>query len=152
MAVQYDFHASVGYWMTLATQTLHRSLNERLAPLGLTYRQMQLIGWLVHDRELTQAELARRMLVEPPTLVRILDRMQEVGWIARTECQQDHRRKLIRLTAEAEAVWEQITVVLQAVRTEAVKGLSTEEIDQLKRLLSKVSENLNSPELVREIS
>lgn len=152
MTVQYDFHASVGYWMTLATQTLHRALNERLAPLGLTYRQMQLIGWLVHDRELTQAELARRMLVEPPTLVRILLRMEELGWIARTECHQDHRRKLIRLTPAAEVVWDQITQVLLAVRTEAVRGLSPAEIDQLNRLLQRVSENLNSPALVREIS
>src|SRR5437773_2558203 len=72
----YDFEESVGYWLTVVTQAYHRALNEQLAPYGVTYRQSHVLGWLMVEGELTQGELARRMMIDPPTLVRILDRME----------------------------------------------------------------------------
>ncbi|HUQ70023.1 MAG TPA: MarR family transcriptional regulator, partial [Planctomycetaceae bacterium] len=79
----YDFEESLGYWLTITTQAWHRTMIDRLAPDGITYRQMHVIGWLKFDGELSQAELARKMMIEPPTLVRILDRMEEAGLLQR---------------------------------------------------------------------
>ncbi len=57
----YDFEESIGYWLTVVSQAYHRALNERLAPHGITYRQSHVIGWLMLEGELTQAELARKL-------------------------------------------------------------------------------------------
>lgn len=147
--LQYDFESSIGYWLTLANQALHRALNDELAPTGITYRQSQVIGWLALEGELTLSELAARMLIEPPTLVGIVDRMERSGWIVRAGCDEDRRRKLIRLTPEAEPVWEQMVDCCLRVRARATAGLSEEQAAQLRDLLRQVHENLAAPDVVR---
>ncbi|MEZ6073592.1 MAG: hypothetical protein R3C10_25775 [Pirellulales bacterium] len=45
---------------------------EELTPHGITFRQMQVMAWLMLEGELSQNELASRMIIEPPTLVGVL--------------------------------------------------------------------------------
>jgi len=142
--LSYDFEESLGYWITLATQAFHRALGEEVAPHGITYRQSLVLGWLAFEGELSQAELATKMMVEPPTLVGILDRMERDGWITRNSCPADRRKKLIRPTEAAEPVWEKIAESARLVRARAAEGLSDQELKTLKHLLIRVKENLES--------
>jgi len=140
----YDFDESVGYWLTLATQAFHRAVSDEVAPHGITYRQSMVLAWLALEGELSQAELATKMMVEPPTLVGILDRMERDGWITRNGCPSDRRKKLIRATRAAEPVWEKIAEGGRRVRARATEGLSEEELETLKQLLGRVNRNLES--------
>ncbi len=45
----YDFEQSIGYWLTQTTQAFHRVYNEQIAPHGITFRQSQVVGWLMKD-------------------------------------------------------------------------------------------------------
>jgi MarR family transcriptional regulator for hemolysin len=142
----YDFDESVGYWLTMATQAFHRAVSEEVAPHGITYRQSLVLAWLALEGDLSQAELATKMMVEPPTLVGILDRMERDGWITRNSCPSDRRKKLIRATRAAEPVWEKIAEGGRRVRARATEGLSEEELETLKQLLGRVNRNLESSE------
>lgn len=142
--VPYDFEASPGYWLTIATQALHRALNDELAPTGITYRQTQVIAWLVFEGDMAVSDLAGRMMIEPPTLVGILERMERNGWIVRVGCENDRRRKWIRLTEAAEPVWEQIVECLYRVRARATAGMSSEQIEQLVETLRQMHQNLGN--------
>lgn len=144
MKVQYDFEGSIGYWLTVATQALHRQFNDELAPHGITFRQSQVLGWLALQGEISQAELASRMMIEPPTLAGILDRMERAAWITREASSGDRRRKLIRMRPGAEPVWNKIAECALRVRARATEGLSPEEIETFKRLLRTVKSNLES--------
>lgn len=149
MHTDYDFHESIGYWMTLSTQALHRTVSQQLAPHGITFRQAQVIGWLVLTGELSQGELVQRMMIEPPTLVRLLDRMEGAGLIRRDGDPHDRRRRIVRLTDEAGPMWEQIAVTLRNVRKQAGRGLSPDELEQLNTLLRKVLANLDDERPIR---
>jgi MarR family transcriptional regulator, transcriptional regulator for hemolysin len=142
MALNYDFEASIGYWLTLTTQAYHRAVSDELAPHGITYRQSMVLGWLALEGELSQAELAAKMMVEPPTLVGILDRMERDGWIARHNCPLDRRKKLIRANPAAEPVWEKIVECATRIRAQATAGLSDRQLATLKSLLCRVQQNL----------
>lgn len=148
--LQYDFEESIGYWITMASHALQRALNEELAPHGLTYRQSHVLGWLALEGELSQTELARRMMIEPPTLVRILDRMERDGWIQRADCPTDRRKKLIRPRPQAIPVWKRIVACAKRVRARAGRGLTRDELRTLKRLLTRVQQNLGVERLVHE--
>jgi MarR family transcriptional regulator for hemolysin len=95
------------------------------------------------EGELSQAELANKMMVEPPTLVGILDRMERDGWITRNSCPSDRRKKLIRATTAAEPVWEKIAEGGRRVRASATEGLTEQELETLKQLLRRVNRNLD---------
>ena len=59
--LEYDFENSVGYWLVRTAQACERAVSEELAPEGITYRQFQVLGWLVLEGDLAQNELAERM-------------------------------------------------------------------------------------------
>lgn len=140
--MQYDFEASVGYWVTISSLAFRRALNEELAPHGLTYRQSQVLGWLALVGELSQTDLAARMEIEAPTLTGLIDRMEAAGWVTRCCCDHDRRKKMIKATAMAEPVWERIAACARKVRQEAVAGLTQEQVDQLLATLKIVHGNL----------
>ncbi len=140
----YDFNESLGVWLTVTTQAYHRRMDERLTPHEITFRQAQVIGWLVLSGEMAQSDLAGKMLVEPSTVVRLLDRMEEAGFVQRVTVPADRRRHVVRLTDAAVPIWNKITVVARELRQEAAGDLTEEEQATLKKLLQKVSANLGA--------
>lgn len=144
--LHYDFQDSLGFWLCISANAMQQTVNEELSRHGITFRQFQVLAWLVHDGvELTQAELAAKMMIEPPTLVGLLDRMEQQGWIARTNCPGDRRKKIVRPAQAAEEVWEKMVDALMRGRAKAVSRLSDEQVEQLKDLLRTVHESLTSP-------
>ena len=79
--LQYDFDQSVGYWLTMATQSIRRVLSQRLVEQEVTLRQWEVLVWLARDPELSQSQLAECMGIEPPTLAGVVNRMERDGWI-----------------------------------------------------------------------
>ena len=143
--LQYDFKKSVGYWSNVTSQAFQRALNEEVRPLGITWRQCQVLAWLALEGRLSQAELAERMGIEPPTLVGILDRMERDGWIQRESCPGDRRKKIVVATAEAEPIWDEIATCARRVRQRATRGLTPEQVESLVAMLDLVQQNLNAP-------
>lgn len=140
--LEYDFDRSVGCWVVQTAHAFERSLNERLAPHGVTYRQWQVLGCLAMESELSQVELAERMRIEPPTLVGILDRMERDGWIERRQSLVDRRKKIVTATDRARPAWKKIVAFAHDVRREATAGLSEHDVNELDRILCQVRENL----------
>ncbi|MFI4874748.1 MAG: MarR family winged helix-turn-helix transcriptional regulator [Blastopirellula sp. JB062] len=143
--LNYDFQSSIGYWIGLTAHTMHQTLDERLAPFDITFRQFQVLAWLIHDHELTQADLAKRLMIEPPTLAGILCRMEAMGWITRKTAASDRRRKLITVSPGAAPVWRQVVECLLQARREATAGMTPEEVAQLQALLKRVLHNFSAP-------
>jgi len=148
--LEYDFENSVGYWICQASHAFQRAFNEELAPQGVTYRQAQVLGCLALEGRLSQTDLAERMRIEPPTLVGILDRMEEGGWIHREGDKHDRRKKLVQPTMAAKPVWTKIVAAAKRVRGRATRGISATQLTQLKKLLAMVQNNLNSAATQRE--
>ena len=104
--IKYDFEESIGFWLAVTHQTYIRSLEAALAPHGVTYRQAQVLGYLALEGPIAQAELAARMLIEPPSLVGVIDRMVAANLIERRPCPDDRRKKLIHPLAPANRIWK----------------------------------------------
>lgn len=140
--LRYDFPQSVGAWVVPAARALVHAMNEELAPHGVTHAQWSVLVLLARDPEVSQAELAERMGVEPPTLCRILDRMERDGWIARRPSETDRRRNRIRLEARVEPVWRQMVECARRVRARATRGLDEDALRRLRDALRTVRANL----------
>lgn len=141
---EYDFENSIGYWICGASRMIHRAMNQELAPRGITYRQAQILSTLVREGAVTQVALAEWMGIEPPTVVRILDRMERDGWISRVANPNDRREKLVRIESKASRAWEQVVAVFLKLRAVAERGLSKQELQALRGLLEKIEGNFAS--------
>ena len=77
-------------------------LDERLKPLGLSqarWRTLLHLSRAAHP--VTQAELAERLGVEEPTLVNLLHRLEQAGWVKRVNSAEDRRCKTVKLQPRA---------------------------------------------------
>lgn len=141
--LEYDFKESIGYSVAMAYRALRMALDAKLVRYGITFRQWQVLAGLALEGEISQVKLAELIGVEGPTLVRILDRMEHKGWIKRNVSSRDRRQKLITPTKKVEGVWRKMTECAHGVRNNAVKGISTKDVANLRRLLEKIRENLD---------
>ncbi len=141
--LKYDFKESIGYSVAMAYMALRKALDAKLVRYGITFSQWQVLAGLALEGEISQVKLAELIGVEGPTLVRILDRMEQKGWIKRKISSRDRRQKLISPTKKIEGVWKKMTECAHGVRNNAVKGISSKDVVKLRRLLEKIRENLD---------
>jgi len=140
--LNYNFQQNAGHWIGITAHHHRRAIIAELAPQGITFRHNQVLGWLAFEGTLTQAELAERMLLEPSSLVHILDQMEQDGLIERQPCPTDRRKKVIRPTRKARNVWRKIVAALERVRLRATRGMTPEQLKTLRQLLETIQHNL----------
>src|SRR5262245_40568953 len=93
-------------------------------------------------RELRLTDLAGRLLVRPPSVTGIIDRLERAGLVARGEVRSDLRSKRVSLTGAGRNVVKQV-LRGHANRIDALMaGLTAEEQDELRRLLGKLTDHL----------
>lgn len=141
--LDFDFRARVCYWVHMAAHSFERTVNSELLSEGITYRQCQVLGWLAIEGDMSQVELADRMNIEPPTVVRVLDCMERDGLIARESCPTDRRKKVVRPLPRAIPVWEKIKACGDRVEANALRGMAPEQVVALRDLLEIVQQNLS---------
>jgi MarR family transcriptional regulator for hemolysin len=116
-------------------------LNERLRPLGLSQaRWMVLLHLSKRGDGVVQKELAEWLGIEGPTLVRILDRMTEDGWIERRESTTDRRAKTVHLTEQSFAIIKQINKVAAQLRGEFLADIEPADIEACMRVLQHIKQ------------
>lgn len=116
-------------------------LNERLRPLGLSQaRWMVLLQLSKRGDGVVQKALAEWLGIEGPTLVRILDRMTEDGWIERRESATDRRAKTVHLTAQSCAIIKQINKVAAQLRGELLADIDPADIEACMRVLQQIKQ------------
>jgi MarR family transcriptional regulator for hemolysin len=140
--LQYDHRQSLPYWIISTAHALEVEFNEVLAPLGITFRQAEVLALLALEGTLSQVEVARRMGVEAPTLAGIVARMEAAGWIVRESCPSDRRKKLLRATERVEPIWAQTVERAQQVRARLALGFTPEQIQGLIAALEMLYNNL----------
>jgi DNA-binding MarR family transcriptional regulator len=111
--------------------------------LDLTRAQCSALAYLSHYGEVNQARLADLLQVAPISAGRLLDRMEEGGWIERLPNPEDRRERQVRMTAKAEKALDAARRVGDEVTAKALSGFSEKEQAQLMALLKRVRVNLS---------
>jgi DNA-binding MarR family transcriptional regulator len=112
------------------------------ASVDLTRAQARIIAYLAHYGDMNQVSLAQRLEVAPISAGRLLERLEEKGWVARTANPNDRRELQVSLTPKAEAVLTAARRVGDEVQAEALAGFTPEEAEQFSQMLQRVRANL----------
>lgn len=92
----------------------------------------------------TGRELARRLRVTPGTLVPLFDRLEEQGYVRRVPDKDDRRLTWIELTPKAERLFQRLWSMGAVRIAGAVARLLPAERAELRRLLGRVAEHLET--------
>ena len=132
----------IGYTMTDVARLLRTVFERRVRDLGLTRAQWLVIA-RIHTRPgLSQSEVADLLEIEKASAGRLIDRMENKGWIERRADPQDRRVNRLHLTVEAEQLHGLIWPLAEATVDDALDDLSTSERRTLSRLMQRVKARL----------
>lgn len=118
-------------------------LDERLKHTGLNQARWMVLIHLSHGG-VSQRELAERISVEGPSLVRVLDRLEHQGLVERRACGNDRRIKQLYLTTAAQPALTEITRISDKLRHELLAEFSEAEVAIAWRLLKGIGDKLES--------
>jgi DNA-binding MarR family transcriptional regulator len=95
------------------------------------------------QRALRLTDLSERLLIRPPSVTGVVERLEQTRLVARDESATDQRVKQITLTARGRQLVERVLPV-HAARIEAVMAaLTSVEQGQLQRLLHRLQDHLD---------
>ncbi len=152
-ASQFSFSVDncLGFIANRLVKAFLKLLDYKLEDFNLTGAQFCVLTKLFEEEGLTQTQLAQRLYIESPTLVRTLDRLEEADLIERRRVPSDRRAFHIFLTPKGRQLQDVLMQKGSEVHDIAVKGLSEAEIEQLKDLLYQLWQNLeNGAKLARK--
>jgi MarR family transcriptional regulator for hemolysin len=139
-----SFDRNIGWLVHDVARLLRKRFEQkaRASSLGLTRAQAAVIAHLARQEGSNQASLAQVLEIEPITLVRLLDRLEELGLVERRQDPNDRRARLLRLTPQAHAMLVRIRTLGSDVREDACAGVSAERRDAMVDTLIAMKANL----------
>jgi DNA-binding MarR family transcriptional regulator len=146
--------ASLPHIVTAVKSRMRQVAWRRLAPLGLSPQQYQLIMAVAEQDGRCHGDLATCTWMDKPTASRILRTLQDRG-LVRAEADPTHRRRILfHLEPEAEALVQELQGFRQFMREGMEQGLASTERSQLRALLGSVMDNLDrmETELIAAVS
>ena len=121
---------------------LRRAFDRRASGLGVTRAQWRVLVKVSRKPGLRQVEIADMLDIEPITLCRIIDRLEESGLIVRRRDPADRRAWLLDLTPKAEPLIAKLRAIANELVGKAFAGLDDEEVTRLRAMLAKIRENV----------
>lgn len=129
---------SLGYLLNRAARVFAARLSNELRAFDVGIGQWAVLLHLWAADGMTQAQLARRVAIEQPTMVRTIDRMERDSLVTRGPDPTDRRATRIALTDRGWRLRDDLVPLAARVNAAATASLTDEEVAALRRLLSKV--------------
>lgn len=134
---------NLGSMVADVTRLIRRSFDERARGIGVTRPQWRVLSVLLRNEGINQGGLADLLEVEPITLCRMVDRLQEADLAERRPDPADRRAWRLYLTGKAHALLEQLRPLADNLFDDACEGLSSAEQKQMMASLDRVRQNLS---------
>jgi DNA-binding MarR family transcriptional regulator len=124
-----------------AHRTLAASL---LSQVGLHPGQEALLMELWEEDGRTQANLAEALGVEPPTVTKMLQRMENADLVDRRPDKTDRRAIRVHLTPKGRRLKTKVDKLWTELEARTIEGLSDRQQSSLRSLLGALENNLTS--------
>lgn len=129
---------SLGYLVNRLARLMAKQLADELRPAGIGIGQWAVLIFLWERDGMSQAELSRVVAIEPPTMVRTIDRMVRDGMVTRERDPRDARISRILLTDRGRSLRAELVPKAAAVNAANLQRLARHEGETLRRLLAKL--------------
>ena len=131
---------SLGYLVNRVARSIAHQLAEEIRPEGVAIGQWAVLMFLWARDGMSQADLSRVVAIEPPTMVRTIDRMVRDGLVTRIADPGDGRVSRIHLTDRGRSLRDELIPKAVMVNATTLGHLSASEGRTLRRLLVKLLE------------
>lgn len=139
--------SDTGVYFKLINDKLRTQADADLKAHGLTMTQSRVLRFLSDiGGEATQKEIEDFLSVSHPTVVGIVSRLEQNGFITFHPDSADKRNKVVVLTEKAVQVDKEMREIIRRQDKKLFASLSREQVKELTFLLQTIYENLNTEE------
>jgi DNA-binding MarR family transcriptional regulator len=136
----------LGFLIHDVQRLMRKRFEARASDVGLSAAQWRLMARVAKEEGVAQARLAALLEIEPISVSRLIDRMEEGGWIERRQDMADRRVRTIHPTPKAREVFARVKAMAAEVYEESLHGVPSETRRGLVAGLNAMVENLSDGE------
>ena len=142
----FDYETNHGFIINRTARSLSRSMDIRLRnKVGITFAQWRVLVLLAKTHDgLSQREIAEGLGLEAPSLIPIIDKLENDGFIERRVDRNDRRNNRIFRAKKTFEIWETTLECATRVLTIALAGLPEDNVQIMKEVLEKMWINLQA--------
>ena len=133
---------NIGIMLSQVGRLMRRAFDERARKLGATRPQWQVLGLLSRNPGINQGGLAELLEVEPITLGRMIDRLQEAGLAERRSDPADRRAWRLHITERGRRQLEQLKPHAEETLELMLEGIDDAGREDLANYLERIRVNL----------
>ncbi|MEY3905478.1 MAG: hypothetical protein RIR59_301 [Pseudomonadota bacterium] len=134
---------NLGSLIADVSHLLRRTFDERARGIGVSRPQWRVLTMLHRHEGINQGGLADLIEVEPITLCRMVDRLQEADLVERRADPSDRRAWQLFMTDKARRLLDEMRPLAFGLFDEAMVGLSPADQDNLLQSLARIRANLS---------
>lgn len=143
---QFEVEHTLGWLFHDIHRLLGKTFEAHLPGIGLTRSQWRVLIALKREDGLTQTELADVAELEKAPLGKLLDKLEEKGWVTRRADPDDRRARRVYCTAKIEKHLKGIAEAGRAMFAQALSGMREGEVKTLIDHLQHIKQNLGGAE------
>jgi MarR family transcriptional regulator, transcriptional regulator for hemolysin len=129
---------TIGRLLFLGHRSVHDELDRRLSQHGASLWNWVLLKEAANAEGASQRELAQHMRIEPPTLVRHLDKLAEEGLVERRPDPDDRRVVRVVVTPAGRARLTELHAIVHELDDELRGILTKRDVEVLNRALPRI--------------
>lgn len=130
------FTEQLGYLIARANRLIEEDLSRRLSANGIAIEQYRVLKSLEQEGPLPMGHLAERVLVEPATLTKIIDRMVREGLVFRVPDEQDRRKVRVALSSKGVALCRELENIGDDHERHIAEAFGSDELGDVRRILA----------------
>jgi DNA-binding MarR family transcriptional regulator len=137
-----DNAPTMGFLLHDVARLLRKRFEQHARGFGLTRSQWQVLAYLSQNEGINQSGLAELLDVQPITLARLIDKLEDMQLVERRPDPKDRRVWLLRLTPAAHSKLVQARKLGDVTRGEALEGVPEAERRRFLATLQALKDNL----------
>lgn len=130
----------LSYALAAAHRAIHADLSRRLKDEGIQVEAWRIMEAIDAERTITMGHLAERVLLAPPTLSKMVDRMVADGLVQRQIAAEDLRQVHLVLSAYGEVARDRVRRLAQVHETALLAALGPQKASDLHAALMELVE------------
>lgn len=134
--------AQLGEVLGVFSRRYYDWLTERMRPLEVNPGRRKILRLLLENGPMTMSQLASELQLDPKRMTKLVDMLEESGFVERQTEQRDRRAKLVRVTDEGRRRWPQIDAEFAEIVSALVGQFSHEQRRQLLELARSMTDRI----------
>ena len=141
-----QIHINIG----MLVGSAHRAMTKRFVQnthkmgLDISLDQWMVLGPIWKFEGTSQKDIAEFCLKDKTSITRIINTLEKMNLGVRVPDQIDHRIKRVVLTHHGKQLFQDVLPVMEKTREEVRQGISDKEIETLKKVLTRITYNLEN--------